>query len=85
MKIIEFYNESCGACKLIKPVLLKVKEDFDCELEFIDIDTNPQYIQQYDITTLPYVRITSDNHLIEFTGYRPYAALQKMLHKIKSE
>ena len=48
-KIKEFYNDSCGACKLLKPVLERVANESNAELTFINVDENPHYISEFDI------------------------------------
>lgn len=83
-KIKEFYNDSCGACKLLKPVLERVANESNAELTFINVDENPHYISEFDIKTLPYVRITyEDNSFVEFNGYRPYGAIKKIIDNKK--
>lgn len=83
-KIIEFYNDSCGACKLLKPVLERVADESNAELIFINVDENPHYISEFDIKSLPYVRITNESSsFVEFNGYRPYEAIKKILNNKK--
>jgi thiol-disulfide isomerase/thioredoxin len=54
MKIIKFYSENCPACKSIEASIQVLKNKYpNLEVEYIDIQKNPEYIKIYGIRSIP--------------------------------
>lgn len=60
-KIIKFYAEWCGPCKLISPILKEVSEETWVQLEEVDVDKHPDYAAQYNVRSLPKVVAMNQN------------------------
>ena len=53
MKILKFYGESCQPCRMMIPVLNKVSDDLDIEVEEIDTEEQPEKTSEFSIQKLP--------------------------------
>lgn len=56
LKVIDFYAEWCGPCKVLSPIIEKLKENNpDIEIEKINVDDNKELAQQFSVRTIPTV------------------------------
>lgn len=82
-KIKEFYNDSCGACKLLKPILDEISTDLNVEVLFINIDEHPDNVTKYNISSLPTVIfMDGDEEVYRFIGYRPKLFIEAQLKRL---
>tara|TARA_R110002020_G_scaffold280717_1_gene496513 strand:- start:634 stop:948 length:315 start_codon:yes stop_codon:yes gene_type:complete len=53
--LIDFWAEWCGPCKMIAPTIEKISQDFSGKLLVakVDIDTNPDLSEKYNIRSIP--------------------------------
>ena len=60
----------CGPCRQLGPVMNEIKGQFsNVKFEEIDVDTNPELVEQYRVTSVPTVIIEKNGELYErFTG-----------------
>ena len=60
----------CGPCRQLGPVMNEIKGQFsNVKFEEIDVDTNPELVEQYRVTLVPTVIIEKNGELYErFTG-----------------
>ena len=63
MKILKFSAVWCGPCKMMKPVIDKLKTDIDFELISFDTDTDQVETQHYEVSTIPTFIKVDDNGL----------------------
>lgn len=67
----KFGAEWCGPCRMLKPVLQQLKEQYAGKADIIeyDVDVSPAEAEQYNITSIPVVIIEKNGQLLErFTG-----------------
>ncbi|MDB9313103.1 tetratricopeptide repeat protein [Spirulina sp. CS-785/01] len=55
--IVDFYATWCGPCQILKPILERLVNEYDCILATIDIDQNSQLASQFQVEGVPDVRI----------------------------
>ena len=56
LTIVDCYADWCGPCKMLKPMLERISEDYDvAAVEFValDIDANPEFAQKHNIRSIP--------------------------------
>lgn len=62
-KIMFFTAPWCAGCKTLKPHVEKLKDRF--EVEYIDVEEQPQAAEAYGITNLPTVFFVRDGELVQ--------------------
>lgn len=86
--LIDFYNESCGACKLILPILEKIALNYPADLTIykfdIDQDFNKQIIVDYQVSALPTLVLIKQGQIVaKLVGFRPYNVLDDLIKKFR--
>tara|TARA_R100001244_G_scaffold25113_4_gene25664 strand:- start:106043 stop:106294 length:252 start_codon:yes stop_codon:yes gene_type:complete len=72
MKILKFYTETCGPCRLMAAIVQKVSTEYEVELESIDASQDER-ASQYKITAVPtFVLVSEEGELDRKTGVVPY-------------
>lgn len=74
MKLIKFYADWCGPCKVLAPTIEKiVKEQLTLEYESVNVDHQPDRAQDFNIKGIPAVVIIQDNGTVSNTimGVQP--------------
>ena len=53
--IVDFYSDSCVACKMLAPVLGGIEDDYEDRIQVYKVNTNfdQELAQQYDIMSNP--------------------------------
>lgn len=57
--IIDFHAEWCGPCKMMAPMMEKIKDEYDDKIKIykIDIDKNRTLAEKYQIQAVPTLMI----------------------------
>lgn len=80
--IVDFFATWCGPCQMLKPMLEKVAQEYDCVVAKVDIDKNPYLAQALKIEGVPDVKIIYQGQLINgFVGVLPEPQLKQFLAK----
>lgn len=53
MKILKFYADWCGPCKMLSRSIETIKDEIPFKIEEINADTNTDLAQKYNIRSLP--------------------------------
>lgn len=62
MRVIDFYSENCGPCRLMSGVIDELSAELqDVYFEKVSLTTFPDKIQEYSIRTVPSFVVTNDN------------------------
>lgn len=86
--IVDFFATWCGPCQMLKPMLEKLAQEYDCVVAKVDTDQNPYLAQAFKIEGVPDVKIISQGQVIDgFVGVLPEPELKELLAKchIKSQ
>jgi putative thioredoxin len=80
--LIDFYATWCGPCKMLTPLLEKLRKEYDFTLAKVDIDQNPELANAFRVEGVPDVRVAVQGQLQEgFVGVLPEPQLRDMLAK----
>lgn len=79
-KILKFYSETCGPCKVMSKKLAELK---DVEIQEIDIvdEANEELLEKYQVRAVPtMVVLAEDNSQVaKFVGITPIENIQAVL------
>jgi putative thioredoxin len=86
--LVDFFAQWCGPCKMLKPMLEALAEEYDFVLAKVDIDQCPDLAHEYKVEGVPDVRIVTQGAVNPgFVGVLPEPQLRELLDKLslKSE
>ena len=80
-EVIDFWATWCGPCKLMNPILDEVeKENPDLTITRIDIDSDKDMVEQYNIQSVPtYVILKDGKEVDRIIGAKPKFAFLKRI------
>jgi thioredoxin 1 len=78
-EVIDFWATWCGPCKLMNPIIDEVeKENPDLIITRIDIDSDKDMVEQYNIQSVPtYVILKDGKEIDRIIGAKPKFAFLK--------
>lgn len=53
MSVLYFSAAWCGPCKVFKPVLQKTSSELGISINYIDVDSNGELAQKYNVSSVP--------------------------------
>jgi thioredoxin 1 len=87
IKILDFSASWCQPCKMQKPILERVAANNSAllEVEYVDVEENPELANQYDIRSVPTLVYFVDGQQVEkTTGLMMEPKLKTILQKYLS-
>ena len=83
--LVDFYADWCGPCKALHPTLESLAQDFDGKavISKINVDTNPELAQKFQVRSIPALFFFQNGELIERqAGVQTKAALSQSLNEL---
>src|SRR5688500_10154443 len=83
--VVDLWAEWCGPCKTLGPVLEKVIDATGgrVELAKVDVDTNPQVAQAFQVQSIPAVYALKDGRVVDgFVGAQPEANVARFVESL---
>ena len=80
-KIVDFYADWCGPCKMINSVFEEITKKFpDVTIIKVDVDQYQNLAMEYGVMSIPTIYIYRDNVEIEkFIGFRDVTDFENIL------
>lgn len=80
MKLLDFYAEWCGPCKVMEPIVNELEKSYN--IEKINVDEQPEVAEKYGVMSIPtYLVVDNEGReLSRTTGATSKAALEGMLN-----
>ena len=81
-KLLDFYANWCGPCKMMSPIIEELKEDRALEIQKIDIDINEELVREFGIMSVPTIILLKDNREVDrHSGFISKHDLQNWIKK----
>ncbi|MDQ3098591.1 MAG: thioredoxin [bacterium] len=82
VKLLDFYANWCGPCKMMDPILLELEGEWKdkISIEKIDVDAQTDIASQYGVMSIPtYVVVKDNSEVGRIIGYKPKADFKKQI------
>jgi thioredoxin 1 len=79
-KVIDFHATWCSPCKVQKPILEKVAKELGVEVEYVDIEEQPEMAAKYKVRSVPTMVILKDGEIKNtLVGFHKESMLKEKL------
>lgn len=82
IKVIDFYADWCGPCKVMKPVFEEVEKEYEGKVEFqkVDVEADVEMASKFGVMSIPtYVILKDDQEVDRKMGAMPKEILTAWL------
>ena len=82
LKLIDFYADWCGPCKVMEPIFEELEKDYTGKIEFtrLDVETEGEKAAKFGVQGIPTFVITKDDKEIDRkVGAMPKEILKRWL------
>jgi thioredoxin len=82
LKLIDFYADWCGPCKIMAPIFEEVEKDYKGRIEFqkADVEANEELAGKFDVRSIPtFVIIKDEKEVDRRMGAMPKEMLKSWL------
>jgi thioredoxin 1 len=86
IKLIDFWAEWCGPCKILSPFIDQIKEELsdndNIEIIKINVDENPEMAREYSIRSIPTILLINSetNEIVDkIIGMQPKSRLLEII------
>ncbi len=82
--IVDFYAEWCGPCKVLKPLLESLSEEYGFKLVKINVEEEQAFAQEFGVMSIPTVFFFKNGEPVDmFVGAYPEHAIRDLIEKYK--
>lgn len=80
--IVDFWAQWCGPCKMLAPIINKVAQDLDGNVNVfkLDVDENPITANTYGISSIPTLVLFNEGKPVgKIVGFRPAEQIESII------
>jgi thioredoxin 1 len=82
LAMVDFWAEWCGPCRIVGPIVEELAADYAEQIKVgkMDVDSNPQTPQRFNIRSIPSILFFKDGELVDSViGALPRSELEKKI------
>ncbi|MBU0620109.1 thioredoxin [Patescibacteria group bacterium] len=83
--LVDFFNQWCGPCKLMMPIIDELIEEYKDKsivIGSLDIDESPEIAEKYDIMSIPTLILFKNGKILDqIVGYKDKEFLKDLIDK----
>jgi thioredoxin 1 len=82
IKLIDFYADWCGPCKIMAPIFAEIEKDYEGKVEFqkVDVEANGEMAAKFGVMSIPtFVILKEDKEVDRKLGAMPKETLKNWL------
>ena len=82
IKLLDFYADWCGPCKIMVPIFAEVEKDYEGKVEFekVDVEANGEMAGKFSVMSIPtFVIMKDDKEVDRRLGAMPKETLKSWL------
>lgn len=79
--LVDFWAEWCGPCRMLSPVVDKLSEEYEGEVEFfkVNVDEESELAGRYGVMSIPTLLLFKNGAIAQKSiGFKPKAAIEEM-------
>lgn len=82
LAVVDFSAVWCGPCQMLAPIMEKLSDEMDGEVDFFsaDVDENRDLAYQFDIQSIPAIVVFANGEEVTRTvGFQPKEELKELI------
>ena len=86
LAVVDFSAVWCGPCQMLAPIVEKLSDEMDGEVDFFsaDVDENRDLAYQFDIQSIPAIVVFANGDEVTRTvGFQPKEELKELIDSCK--
>lgn len=86
LAVVDFSAVWCGPCQMLAPIMEKLSDEMDGEVDFFsaDVDENRDLAYQFDIQSIPAIVVFANGEEVTRTvGFQPKEELKELIESCK--
>jgi len=83
VKVLKFYADWCGPCKVLEPKVMAVAEKTGVEVQHVNVDAEPEMAKKYGVRSIPYLVALKDDTLVAtMVGSKSQSEVEEFFAKL---